>query len=97
MKFGHAQKAKFQDGFQSDTAVLTFTFRFLSSPLFLLFLPHFFPQAGHLVGFILVGKVFRKAFNWVVEQDLQGNFRSMLHGFLPFFLMSLTELCSGMV
>ena len=29
-------------GFKSDTAVLTFTFRFLSSLLFSLFLPHFF-------------------------------------------------------
>ena len=29
-------------GFKSDTAVLTFTFRFLSSPLFSLFLPHCF-------------------------------------------------------
>ena len=29
-------------GFKSDTAVFTFTFRFLSSLLFLLFLPHFF-------------------------------------------------------
>ena len=29
-------------GFKSDTAGLTFTFRFLSSPLFSLFLPHFF-------------------------------------------------------
>ena len=27
--------------FKSDTAVLTFTFHFLSSPLFSLFLPHF--------------------------------------------------------
>ena len=50
-------------GFKSDTAVLTFTFRFLSFPLFSLFLPHlFFSLAGHLVGFILVGIVFRKAF-----------------------------------
>ena len=40
--------------FKSDTAVLTFTSRFLSSPLFLLFLPHFFSLAGHLVGFVLV-------------------------------------------
>ena len=47
----------------SDTAVLTLTFHFLSSALFLLiFLPHFFSFAGHLVGFILVGKVFTKAF-----------------------------------
>ena len=53
-KFGHAQKAKFRVfGFESETAVLTFTFRFLSSPLFLLFLPHFFSPAGHLVGFVL--------------------------------------------
>ena len=29
-------------GFKSDTAVLTFSFRFLSSLLFSLFLPHFF-------------------------------------------------------
>ena len=29
-------------GFKSDTAVLTFTLRFLSSLLFSLFLPHFF-------------------------------------------------------
>ena len=72
-------------GFKSDTAVLTFTFRFLSSPLFSLLLPHFFSFAGHLVGFILVGKVFRKAFRilglgerkgrWVVEQDFHGNFQ----------------------
>ena len=31
---------------------------------------------------------------WVVEQDFHGNFRSMLHGFLPFSLVSFTELCS---
>ena len=29
-------------GSKSETAVLTFTLRFLSSPLFSLFLPHFF-------------------------------------------------------
>ena len=44
----------------------------------------FFSLAGHLVGFILVGKVFRNAFRvlglderkgrWVVEQDFHGNF-----------------------
>ena len=70
-------------GFQSDTAVLTFTFCFLSSPLFSLFLPHFFSLAGHLVDFILVGKVFKKALRilglderkgrWVEEQDFHGN------------------------
>ena len=82
-KFGHAQKAKF--GFKSDTAVLTFTFCFLSSPLFSLFLPHFFSLAGHFVGFILVGIVFRKAFRilglgerkcrGVMEQDFHGDFQ----------------------
>ena len=60
-------------GFKSNTPVLTFTFRFLSSPLFSFFLPHF------LLSFILVEKVLRKAFNilglderkgrWVLEQD----------------------------
>ena len=82
-KFGHAQKAKF---------------RFLSSPLFSLFLPHFFCLAGHLVRFILVGKVFRKSFRilrldgrkcmLVVEQAFHGNFQagSMLHGFFFLFL-----------
>ena len=43
VKFGHKQKAKFRVfGFKSDTAVLTFTFRFPSSPLFSIFLPRFF-------------------------------------------------------
>ena len=82
-------------GFKSDTAVLTFTFRFLSSPLFSLFSPHFFSFAGHLVGFILVGKVFRKAFRilglgerkgrWVVEQDFHGNFQVSVTWFFAFF------------
>ena len=66
-------------GFKSDTSVLTFSFRFLSSPLLSLFLPHFFSFAGHLVGFILVGKGFGNAFmilgldqrkgRWRVKQD----------------------------
>ena len=72
-----------------------FTFRFLSSPLFSLFSPHFFPLAWHLVGFILVGKVFRKAFRilglnerkgkWVVEQDFHGNFQVHVTWFFAFF------------
>ena len=73
-------------GFKSDTVVLTFTLRVLSSLLFSLFLPHFFfSLAGHLVGFILVGRVFRKAFSilglgerkgrWVMEQDFRGDFQ----------------------
>ena len=64
----------------------------------------FFSFAGHLVGFILVGKVFRKAFTilglderkgrWVVQQDFPGNFQVNVTWFLPFSLVSLTELCS---
>ena len=49
-------------GFKSDTVVLNFTFCFLSSPLFLLFLPHFFSIAGHLVGFYFDGKSFYESF-----------------------------------
>ena len=72
-------------GFKSDTAVLFFAFSL--SLFFSLFLPHFFSLAGHLVGFILVGKVFRKAFRilglderkgkvgGIVEQDFHGNFQ----------------------
>ena len=82
-------------GFTSDTAVLTFTFRFLSSPLFSLSLPHFFSLAGHLVGFILVGNVLRKAFrilglderkgSWVVEKDFHRNFQVNVTGFFCLF------------
>ena len=70
--------------FKSDKAVLTYTFLFFSSRLFC-FSFFFFSLAGHLVGFTLVGKVFRKAFQilrlnkrkgrWVVEQDFHGNFQ----------------------
>ena len=83
-------------GFKSDTAVLTFTFLFLSSHLFSLFLAHlFFSFAGHLVGFILVGKNWGKAFRilglderkgrWVVEQDFHGNFQVNVTWFFAFF------------
>ena len=91
--------------FKSDTAVLTFTFCFLSSHIFSLFLPEVcFCFARHLVVFILVGKDFRKGFRvlelderkgrWVVEQDFLEIFRSMLHSILPFSPVSLTELSS---
>ena len=52
-KFGHAQKAKFRD----------FRFFAFSPPFFFCFsCLIFFSLAGHLVGLILVGRVFRKAF-----------------------------------
>ena len=60
-------------GFKSDTAVLTFTFRFLSSLLFFAFLASFFfSLAGHLVGFSLVGRVFRKAFRILGLDERKG-------------------------
>ena len=72
-------------GFESDIAVLTFTF--LDSL--------FFSFAGHLVGFILVGKVFRKAFRilglderkgrWVMEQDFHGDFQVLVTWFFASF------------
>ena len=82
-------------GFKSDTAVLTFSFRFLSSPLFSHFLPHFFFLAGHLVGFVLVGRVSRKAFRslglgeregrWAMEQDFHGDFQVHVTWFFASF------------
>ena len=82
-------------GFKSDTAVLTFTFPFLSSLLFSLFLPHFFSLAGHLVGFILVGIVFRKGFRtlglgerkgrWAMKQDFHGDFQVHVTWFFASF------------
>ena len=55
----------------------------------------FFSFAGHLVGFILVGKVFRKAFRilglgerkgrWAMEQDFHGVLQVNLTWFFAFF------------
>ena len=72
-----------------------FLFAF-SSPLFFCFTCLiFFSLAGYLVGFILVGKVFRKAFRifglderkgrWVVEQDFHANFQVNVTWFFAFF------------
>ena len=99
------RKQNFDLGVKSDTAVLTFTFHFLSFPLFSLFLPLFFSLAGHLVGFISAGRVLRKAFRilglgerkgrWTMEQDFHGDLQvNLTWFFLPFSPVSLTELCS---
>ena len=87
------QNFKVFKGFKSDTRVQIFTFCFLSSPLY--FLASFFSFAGHLVGFILSGKVFRKALRilgldeskgrWVVEQDFHRNFQVNVTWFFAFF------------
>ena len=55
----------------------------------------FFSLAGHLVGFILVGRVFRKVFRilglgerkgrWVMEQDFHGDFQVLVTWFFASF------------
>ena len=90
------QNFKIVFGFKSDTAVLTFTFRFLSSPLFTFLASFFFSCWAFSRLIILVGKVFRKAFRilglverkgrWVVEQDFHGNFQVNVTWFFAFFL-----------
>ena len=82
-------------GFKSDTAVLTFTFRLLSSPLFLLFLPHFVFPCWAFSRLHFGVKVLRKAFRilglderkgrWVVEQDFHGNFQVNVTWLFAFF------------
>ena len=52
--------SRFGHGFKSDTVVLTFTFCFLSSPLFLPVFPHFFSLAGHLVALFLWERFYGK-------------------------------------
>ena len=81
--------------FKSDTAVLTLLFAF-SPPLFFRFSCLIcFSLAGHLVGFILVGIVFRKAFRilglgerkgrWAMEQDFHGDFQVNVTWFFASF------------
>ena len=65
-------------------------------PSFFAFLASFlFSLAGHLVGFILVGRVFRKAFrilglgerkgSWAMEQDFHGDFQVNVTWFFASF------------
>lgn len=85
-----------------DTAVSTFTFRFLSSPLRFSEPVFFFHLLG-VQGFISVRKVPEKAFRvirldgrtcrWVVEKMFIATFWKTLHGFLLFSSSSLTESC----
>ena len=73
-------------------------FYFLHSllPSFFAFLASFFfSLAGPLVGFVLVGRVFRKAFRilglgerkgrWAMEQDFHGDFQVNVTGFFASF------------
>ena len=80
---------------ESDTAILTFTFRFLFFLFFRFSCLIFFSLVGHLVGFILVGIVFRKAFRilglgerkgrWAMEQDFHGDFQVNVTWFFDSF------------
>ena len=83
-------------GFKSDTVGLDLYFSLFLLPSFFAFLASFFfSLAGHLVGFILVGRVFRKAFRilglgerkgrWVMEQDFHGDFQVNVTWFFASF------------
>ena len=74
-----------EDGGLKRHSSLDFYFSLSLLPSFFAFLASFFSLTGHSVGFILVGKVFRKAFRilafidesrgrWALEQHFQGNF-----------------------
>ena len=75
---------------------LDFYFSLSLLPSFFAFLASFFfSLAGHLVGFILVGIVFRKAFRilglgerkgrWAMEQDFHGDFQVNVTWFFASF------------
>ena len=78
------------------TSSLDFYFLLSLLPSFFTFLASFFFScAGHWIGFILVGKVLRKAFKilgwgerkgrWIVEQDFHGSFQVNVTWFSAFF------------
>ena len=100
------QKAKFRDFLGSKVTQQSLLVLFSFSPLlFFRFSCLIFSSVPrHLIGFILVAKVSRKAFRILGLDERKGGwvtwnkifmeiFRSMLHGFLPFSPVSLTELC----
>ena len=72
-----------------------FDFSLSLLPSFVAFLASFFSFAVPLVGFILVGNVFGKAFRilglderkgrWIVEQDFPEKFQVIVTGFFAFF------------
>ena len=98
-KVRHAQKPKFQDslilGFKVTQQSWLLIFAFSLALCFCFSCLIFFFFAEHLVGFILVGNVFRKALmiseldkrkvRWVMEQDFHGNFQVNVTWFFAFF------------
>ena len=75
----------------SDTAVSTFSCRFLPFPVLSLFLPFFVSFSGYWLGFILVRKVENllgsdgRKYRRVMEQDFHWNFRVNSKWFFAFF------------
>ena len=95
--FIHTIHDDFKISFMTMT-ILTFTFRFLPSPLFSLFVASFFSYfAGLLVGFILVGIAFYRTLlglnerkgRWVVQQDFHGKFQSNVTSVFSFLSVVL--------
>ena len=96
-KFGHAQKAKFREFLGLKVTQQSWLLLFAFSPPFFFRFSCliFFSLAGHLVGFILVGRVFRKAFRilglgerkgrWAMEQDFHGDFQVNVTWFFASF------------
>ena len=85
---GMRRKQNFDIKMTQQSWLLLFAF---SPPFFFRFsCLIFFSFAGHLVGFILVGKVFRisgldeRKGRWVVEQDFHGSFQVNFTWFLAF-------------
>ena len=99
-KVRHAQKPKFRDslilGFKVTQQSWLLIFAFSLPLCFCFSCLFFFFFAEHLVGFILVGNVFRKALRiselderkgrWVVEQDFHGIFQVNVTWFFCLFL-----------
>ena len=77
---------------------LDFYFSLSLRPSFFSFLAHFFYFAGHLVGFILMGRVFRKAFRILGLGERKGRraIEQDFHGDLPFSPVSLIEFWYGL-
>ena len=110
-KFGHAQKAKFRQflGLKVTQQSWLLLFAFFPPLFFGFSYLIFFSLAGHLVGFILVGIVFRKAFRilglgerkgrWAMEQDFHADFQVNVTWFFCLFLRCPWLNCahSGMV
>ena len=92
---GMRRKQNFEMGLKVTQQSWLLLFAF-SPPLFFHFsCLIFFSLAGHLVGFILVGRVFRKAFRilglgerkgrWAMEQDFHGDFQVNVTWFFASF------------